>query len=160
MIVFSHTRPVQAAAGYLCWHIGKMESLAKPYMLKSCHQHGKRMLAMFEGLNSIEAVEGLKGMKIFIDADEVPVDEDEFLWEDLKGCVVVDQDQRTLGKVTALYEFGAQDNLEVTTLNNAENPGEWLIPFIDEVILDVDVDHKRIEVALPEGMDVCFTPKS
>jgi len=160
VIVFSHTRPAQAAAGYLRWYIGKTEGSAKPYTLKNCHQHGKRLLAKLEGLDTIEAVEPFKGMKIFIDADEVPVDEDEFLWEDLKGCIVIDQDQRVLGKVSALYEFGAQDNLEITTLEDAETPGEWLIPFIDDVILDVDVDNKRIEVELPEGMDVCFTPKS
>lgn len=158
--MFSHTRPVQAVAGYLHWYIGANEKTAKPFMLKSCHPHGKRMLAKLDGIDTIEMAEPLKGMKIFIEENEVELDDDEFLWEKLIGCTVVAQAGLVLGKVTALHEFGAQDNLEVHTLADAEVPGEWLIPFIESVVLDVDIENQRIEVWLEDGMDACFTPRS
>ncbi|MDQ6980477.1 MAG: ribosome maturation factor RimM [Ghiorsea sp.] len=160
LIVFSHTRPVDAVAGYLRWYIGKDESNVREYTVKDCHQHKKRILAKLEGVDTIEQVELLKGLKIFVPEDEVEVDEDEFLWQDLLGCTAIDQDGHKLGEVTALYEFGAQDNLEIKTTADMDKSGEWLLPFIEDVIVDVDLDEKIIQVNLLEGMDACFTPKS
>jgi 16S rRNA processing protein RimM len=160
LIVFSHTRPVDAVAGYLRWYIGKDENHVHEYAVVDCHQHKKRILAKLEGVESIEQVEQLKGLKIFVPEDEVEVDEGEFLWRDLMGCTVVDQAGHKLGEVTALYEFGAQDNLEIKTTADMDKSGEWLLPFIEDVIVDVDLDEKIIQVNLLEGMDACFTPKS
>ena len=68
--------------------------------------------------------------------------------------------QGTIGEVVALQAYGAQDILSVRTLPEATASGEWLLPFIHDVILDVDLDARRITVHLPEGMDACFTPGS
>ncbi|MDQ7003330.1 MAG: ribosome maturation factor RimM [Ghiorsea sp.] len=160
LIVFSHTRPVQAVAGYLRWYIGKDESNVEAYTVLDCHQHKKRILAKLEGIESIEQVESLKGMKIFVPEDEVEVDEDEFLWQDIIGCIVIDQHNNKLGEVTALHEFGAQDNLEIKTTADMDESGEWLLPFIEDVIINVDLDKAIIEVNLLDGMDACFSPKS
>ena len=160
LIVFSHTRPAHAVAGYLRWYIGKDESNVTEYAVVDCHQHKKRILAKLEGIETIEQVEPLKGLKIFVPEDEVEVDEDEFLWQDLMGCTVVEQNGQKLGEVTALHEYGAQDNLEIKTTEDMDESGEWLLPFIEDVIVDVDLDKQMIQVHLLEGMDVCFTPKS
>ncbi len=158
--MFSHTRPVNAVAGYLRWYVGKDESEVTEYTVVDCHQHKKRILAKLEGIETIEQAEDLKGMKIFVSEDEVEVDEDEFLWQDLIGCMVSDQYGNKLGEVTALHEFGAQDNLEIKTTVDMEVSGEWLLPFIEDVVELVDLDKKIIEVNLLDGMDACFTPKS
>jgi len=160
LIVFSHTRPVHAVAGYLRWYVGKDEQNVQEFTVVDCHQHKKRILAKLEGIETIEQVEALKGMRIFVPEDEVEVDEDEFLWQDLIGCTVVDQDGNRLGEVSALHEFGAQDNLEIKTTADMEVSGEWLLPFIEDVIVDVDLDKSIIQVNLLDGMDACFTPKS
>lgn len=158
--MFSHTRPVHAVAGYLRWYVGKDEQNVQEFTVVDCHQHKKRILAKLEGIETIEQVEALKGMRIFVPEDEVEVDEDEFLWQDLIGCTVVDQDGNRLGEVSALHEFGAQDNLEIKTTADMEVSGEWLLPFIEDVIVDVDLDKSIIQVNLLDGMDACFTPKS
>ena len=59
-----------------------------------------------------------------------------------------------------MEEFGAQDILTVRTPDDADQPGEWLLPFVDDVVIDVDLDGNCITVSLPEGMDACFTPRS
>jgi 16S rRNA processing protein RimM len=157
--VFSHTRPANAVAGYLRWYIGKEESSVTEYAVVDCHQHKKRILAKLEGIEHIDQAEQLKGMKIFVPEDEVEVEEDEFLWQDLIGCNVFDQDENKLGVVTALHEFGAQDNLEIKTTADMDESGEWLLPFIEDVVLDIDLDKQVIRVHLLDGMDACFTPK-
>jgi len=158
--VFSHTRPANAVAGYLRWYIGKEESQVMEYTVVDCHQHKKRILAKLEGIEHINQAEALKGMKIFVPEDEVEVDEDEFLWQDLMGCTVVDQDGNKLGEVSALHEYGAQDNLEIKTTKDMDESGEWLLPFIEDVIVEVDLDARKIQVELLDGMDACFSPRS
>ncbi len=125
-----------------------------------CHQHKKYMLARLEGVEHINQAEALKGMKIFVPEDDVQVGEDEFLWQDLIGCTVMDQAGRKLGVVAALHDYGAQDILEIKTTTEMETQGEWLLPFVEDVIADVDISKKMIDVVLLDGMDACFTPRS
>ncbi len=160
LIVYSHTRPATAVAGYSCWRLGKNAESAKKYPVKRCWQHGKRMLVELEGVADCNAAETLKGLKIWIDASEVETEDDEYLWEDLIDCVVVRQgSEELLGRVIALEEYGAQDNLLVATMDGAETQGEWLIPFTEQIIVGVDLDEGILVVEMPDGMDVCFTPK-
>ncbi|TLS68977.1 16S rRNA processing protein RimM [Mariprofundus erugo] len=161
LIVFSHTRPAQAIAGYSCWLIGKNEATARSYQVRRCWQHGKRMLVELDGITDCDQALLLKQCRIWVPASVVETDDDEYLWEELIGCdVVLDEGQVLLGSVTGLEEYGAQDNLVVQTPEDAESPGEWLIPFIESVIVDVDLEEGLISVVLPEGMDACFTPRS
>jgi len=157
LIVFSHTRPASAVAGYSCWRLGASAEAAEIFDVKRCWQHGKRMLAEINGIADCNSAEALKGLKIWIPISEVNTDDDEYLWEALIGCEVCSADQ-LLGMVTAMEEYGAQDNLVVTTPAGAEQPGEWLIPFTEEIISEVDLDNARIMIEMPEGMDACFTP--
>ena len=158
--MFSHTRPVDAVAGYLRWYLGKTEKNVQEYTVLDCHQHKKRILAKLEGIDTIEQAEALKGMKIWVHEADVEVDEDEYLWQELIGCKVINQYNEVLGTVSNLHEYGAQDILEVRTDPDAEISGEWMLPFIEDVILDVDLDEKVIQIEQLEGMDACFTPKS
>jgi len=158
LVVYSHTRPAHAVAGYSCWRIGKSAESAIEYPVKRCWQHGKRMLVELEGVTDCNRAETFKGLKIWIAASAVETEDDEYLWEDLIDCVVLHGD-KLLGTVVALEEYGAQDNLLVTTAANAEVQGEWLIPFTEQTVVDVDLDAAVIIVDLPDGMDVCFTPK-
>ncbi|ATX80433.1 16S rRNA processing protein RimM [Mariprofundus aestuarium] len=161
LIVYSHTRPANAVAGYSCWWVGKTAEAAKPHKVKRCWQHGKRMLADLDGITDCNSAEQFKKLKIWVPASEVEVDDDEYLWEELIGCEVLREgSDELLGSVTALEEYGAQDNLVVCSPEDAEVQGEWLIPFIEETIVEVDLDEGIIVVDLPEGMDVCFTPRS
>jgi len=122
------------------------------------------MLAMLEGIGSCDAAEALKKQTIWIDAAEVEVDEDEYLWDELTGYKVVTSDGLLLGVVDGLVEFGAQDNLCVTTTDESTyangQAGEWMLPFIEDVVLSINDENETIEVELPEGMDACFTPRS
>jgi 16S rRNA processing protein RimM len=118
------------------------------------------MLVELEGVTDCNQAERLKGYKIWVPNDAVKVADDEHLWQDLIGCSVVLEDTGiVLGTVTALEEYGAQDILSICTPENAEIKGEWMIPFIDSIIVEVDLDEARITVNLPEGMDACFTPR-
>jgi len=65
----------------------------------------------------------------------------EVFWFDLIGCEVVNTAGMQLGTVETLMETGANDVLVVRQAGE-----ESLIPFIDEVIIKVDREAKRITV--------------
>jgi len=161
LTVYSYTRPAIGIAGYSFWWLGTSQESVKSYKVEHCWQHGKRVLAKLEGLNDHEQANALKQMHIWVAADEVAVDENEYLRADLIGGEVRRADAgMMLGTVIALGEYGAQDILTVCTPEAAKQQGEWMLPFIEDVVLDVDVAARCITVDLPEGMDACFTPSS
>lgn len=115
-------------------------------------------------MDDCNAADALNRQTIWIDASEVDVDEDEYLWDELVGFKVMTTDGEILGKVDTLVEFGAQDNLCVVTTDESSyangQAGEWMLPFIEDVVMLIDDESETIEVELPEGMDACFTPRS
>lgn len=136
------------------------------YKVERCWAHGggNKLLAKLEGVDDCNAADALNKQTIWIDAAEVELDEDEYLWEELVGFKVITTSGEVLGKVDALVEFGAQDNLCVVTTDESNyangQPGEWMLPFIEDVVMLIDDESETIEVELPEGMDACFTPRS
>jgi len=160
LTIYSHTRPAIGIAGYSFWWLGLSPESAKLYKVERCWRHGKRILAELEGVIDCDQAALLEQMHIWVPADEVTVGEDEYLWADLIGCEVRQVgDGVLLGAVVALEEYGAQDILTVRTPEDARQQGEWMLPFIKDVVLDVDLTVRRITVDLPEGMDACFTPR-
>jgi len=160
-VVQSYTRTGLDMDAYHEWWLGSASEKRQPVRVLRVWQQGKRLLASLEGVDNRTQAEALKGAGIWIPDSCVPVDEDEHLWEDLIGCEVYRADTgELLGIVSGMQNYGAQDILCVRTPTGADVRGEWLLPFIEEVIRDVDLDAGRIEADLPEGMVACFTPRS
>ncbi len=116
------------------------------------------------GVDTLEAATALHRQRLWVDRRDITLEDDEFLWQDLVGMTVIsdgtapvpaatDKTPCLLGKVVGVQSFGAQDILCVR--NEA---GEWMLPFIEDVILAVDEENRCIRVHLQEGMDACFTP--
>ena len=154
--IYSHTRPAIGIAGYFFWWLGESAEQVRAYRVRRCWRHGRRLLAELEGVVSVAEAEMLAGRKIWVDAADVERGPEEYLWQDLIGCEVRDAASgRLIGTVIALQAYGAQDILTVRTPG-----GEWMLPFVRDVVCAVDLDARRIAVRFPEGMDACFTPRS
>ena len=157
--VYSHTRPAIGIAGYSYWWIGEERHVSRRFQVIRCWQHGKRILARLSGIDAVEDAEGLRGWRIWVPRENVPVGNDEYLWCDLIGCSVVDAERGHLGTVVRLEEYGAQDILIVRTQPDAGEQGEWMIPFTRQIVGRVDLAAKCIDVNLPPGMEACFTSR-
>ena len=146
--------------------MGNSPETAVSYKVERCWAHGggNKMLAKLEGVDDCNAADALNKATIWIDATDVDVDEDEYLWEELVGYRVITADNELLGVVDGLVEFGAQDNLCIVTTDESTyangQAGEWMLPFIEEVVVLIDDENETIKVELPEGMDACFTLRS
>ena len=105
----------------------------------------------FVKLNGIETKEDAlakKGQEIFVIKDRKDLEEGEYFYSDLRGCKVVDETQNALGIVKEVEEFPAQITLRV----KRDDKSDFFVPFIDNFILNVDIDNKTITIKLIEGL--------
>jgi len=112
-------------------------------------QHGRRIVKLF-GVDSIDEVERLVGAELLLPEDSLPqVEEGQFYTFHLKGCTVVDgvREGEELGTVVDVL-----DNGETPLLRVEGKDGELLIPFAESYLRNVDIEGRRIEVDLPEGL--------
>ena len=97
---------------------------------------------------SLSAAETLRGTRLLVDDEQADEDEEEgWREEDLLGFDVVLVDGTPLGSVSALHLRPVQDLLAVRTPR-----GEVLVPFVEELVPEVDEDARRIVVDPPPGL--------
>ncbi|HEY7874757.1 MAG TPA: ribosome maturation factor RimM [Actinomycetota bacterium] len=115
-------------------------------VVESSHDHADRFLVKFEGVTTRDEAEALRG-PLYIPASEARALEDDEYWpHDLEGCAVV-VDGNTIGTVAQIVVGAAQDLIEVTT-----ERGPRLVPFVKEIVVEVDVDARRVTIDPPEGL--------
>ena len=111
--------------------------------------HKNFHLLTFAGLHNINDVEKYKGKMLKINEDQLnDLDEGEFYYHEIIGCEVFTEDGEKLGTIKEILSPGAND---VWVVNR---PGEkdLLLPYIEEVVKEIDVENKKVLVHLMEGL--------
>jgi 16S rRNA processing protein RimM len=107
----------------------------------------------FQGVDSREAAEALKGTSLYIARVALPaIGEEEFYHADLIGLEAQDGEGRVLGKVAAIHNFGAGDVIEIVRRSSDGSDGgdNVLLAFTRETVPVIDIAGGRIVVAVPE----------
>ncbi|MFP5352170.1 MAG: ribosome maturation factor RimM [Actinomycetota bacterium] len=113
----------------------------------SSRVHRDRFLVRFEGSNSREDAELLRGA-IYVSSEEARELDDAEYWEhELVGCRAVLVDGTDVGEVTDVIVRPVQDLLEVET-----ERGRRLIPFVEAIVVKVDPQERRVIVDPPPGL--------
>jgi 16S rRNA processing protein RimM len=128
---------------------GKIE---KNYTINWAKPHGKSILLSFKGIENRNAAEALIGSELFIERTALPeLEEGVYYWVDIIGLSVFTTDNQYIGHVESIMATGGNDVYVVKDPNKNDN-NEILIPAIESVVLEIDFEHKRIRVNLPEGL--------
>ncbi|MBP1930763.1 ribosome maturation factor RimM [Ammoniphilus resinae] len=115
--------------------------------IESAREHKNTYIVSFEEFSSINDVEKYKGGKLQIrEEDRVELEEDEFYYQDIIGCEVWSDQGEKLGVIKEILTTGANDVWVV------DGEKEILLPYIDDCILAVDLDQKRITAHIMEGL--------
>lgn len=114
--------------------------------------HKGGIVLHFAGVDSISAAEELKGLLVAVPQTErAALAADEIYIGDLIGCLLVDvagADAVTVGEIENVDRAGGAAPLLV--VRGAR--GEVLIPFAKSYLRKIDLESKRVEMALPEGL--------
>jgi len=108
--------------------------------------HGDDVVARIMGIVGRDAAEALKGHVVQIARSHFPaLSDNEFYWLDLIGMSVANLQGESLGTVADLIDNGAHPILRVVR-SDAEADKEYLIPFVDHFVPEVDQKNKKITV--------------
>lgn len=103
----------------------------------------------FREVTDRNGAEALRGSTLFV---EVPMEdepeEDGWYSHELAGFRCQGPDGEALGTLKELITGAAQDLLVVTAVSGEE----VMVPFVEEIVPEVDVEHQRIVLNPPPGL--------
>lgn len=123
---------------------------AGPLTIERGRVHSGRLLLRLEGVHDRTAAEALRNTLLIaeVDPDEQPEDPDEFYDHQLTDLDVVTSAGVSVGRVEEVAHPPGQDLLVV----RREDGSEALIPFVTEIVPEVDLEAQRIVVDPPPGL--------
>ncbi|MCG3056595.1 ribosome maturation factor RimM, partial [Escherichia coli] len=76
------------------------------------------------------------------------LEDGEFYFHEIIGCIVKTEEGQELGKIKEILIPGANDVWVV----KGKDGKEILIPYIDAVVQEIDVENKEIIITVMEGL--------
>jgi 16S rRNA processing protein RimM len=120
-----------------------------PLLVNKTRWHGGKLVISFEGYTTREKVGELRNQWVMVrTAERPPLPEGEFYHHQVLGLRVVDDAGLFLGTLKEILTTGANDVYLVKT----EQGGEILLPAIDSVVLEINLDEGVIRVKLLPGL--------
>ena len=120
-----------------------------PFTVSSFSMQGARGLVRFDEVRDRSAAEALTGSELVAIVDENETTDEEGVYFDhqLVGLPVVTESGEAVGDVVRVEHLGFQDMLVVSVSGE-----ERLIPFVDDLVPDVDLEAGRIVVRAIPGL--------
>lgn len=119
--------------------------------IASSRRHKTFILVTFEGMESLGLVEPFKEGLLKVSMDQLEDDEleeNEYYHFEIKDCEVYSEEGEHIGIVTDILTTGANDVWEV----KAENGKKHYIPYIEDIVKEIDIDEKKITIHVMDGL--------
>ncbi len=117
--------------------------------VESSGQYKSLILMKIQGIESKEEAQLYRNALLCVNEDEIyPLPEGCYYHFQLVGLAVYDMEKGYLGVLKEVLETGANDVYVV----DSETYGEILIPALKQVILEVDLAAKKMQVKLLDGL--------
>ena len=116
----------------------EMHGVMRPVQLVVSSVAQDSVILTIEGYETPEQANALRGAYVCVDrAHAVKLPKDTYFVTDLIGCETFDTDGNAYGKLTDVYETGANDVYEI-------EHGKLMVPALKRVLHEVDTDAGRI----------------
>lgn len=125
---------------------GKQAGKERDLTIKTVRPHQQRLLISFEEVPDRTAADCLRGMQFFATPLERGEDSEEFYDHELIGLKVL-LDGLSVGSVTGVMDTPNRKILEVEYHGR-----EVLIPFVMDIVPEVDLEEGYLEITPPEGL--------
>ena len=147
--VMPHTdRPERFAALAECVLWDEATDVRAVRRITAARRQGDAVLLSLAGCESVEAAAALVGKLVALPRAQAltPPPGRVYPWQ-LIGCRVLTDDGRSIGELTGIEPSPAHD---LWVVRGAER--EHLIPAVAEIVVEVDVEGRRVVIRPPEGL--------
>ncbi len=121
----------------------------KEITIEEVKYHKNMMLIKFKGIETVEQAEILRNSFVIMKREDLtPLEEGQYYFVDIIGLDVYTDENLLLGKLEDIYNTGSND---IYVVKN-EMGKQFLLPGIDEVIKNIDLESKRITVHIIPGL--------
>jgi 16S rRNA processing protein RimM len=125
------------------------EDGSRQFEIERVHTGSRGLVARLAGISDRTAAQLVTNLRLYVPRDRLPgLDDDTYYHADLIGLAVVARGGATLGRVTAVHDFGAGHMLEVAP---ASGPAV-LLPFTKSAFPVVDIAGSRMVADIPRGL--------
>ncbi len=122
---------------------------ARAVQIERARLHSGFAVMKFAGYDTPEAAAKLRGQVVQISAEEAaPLPQGQYYHHQIIGLDVFTPENQRLGTVEEILETGAND----VYLVRREDGKELLLPAIQDVIQEIDLENKRMIVRLIPGL--------
>ena len=143
--ILPDTETIDGLFDYDTWWLGRDDSWQE-VEIETAKVHNDVIVAKLVGVDDRDAALRCKGKQVAVPrAQLAEAEADEYYWSDLIGVSVKNKQDIDFGTITDVFETGANDVL-VVNVEGAPKANERLIPFIADVVLEVDVTAKTMLV--------------
>ncbi|NWF62880.1 MAG: 16S rRNA processing protein RimM [Chloroflexi bacterium] len=119
------------------------------FTIASARPYGNGLLVKLGGFDSPETVGRFRNQWMYVKSSEVPaLPEGRYYKHDLIGLTVMTEAGEKLGMLNEVLETGANDVYVIVK----EDGKEILLPAIPDVVLDVNMTDKIMQVHIIEGL--------
>ena len=119
-----------------------------PLRIEAARPHRQGYLVAFGGLQERSQSDLLRGCYLFRETETLePLAEGEVFYHQLLGMSVETKGGVYVGEITEVYELSPAHMLDVRGPDR-----EVLVPFLKDIIVDVDTDARRIVIDPPDGL--------
>ena len=136
------TEALDSLVDYETWWMGKDDNW-RELIVESAKIHNDVLVVKLQSIDDRDAAFACKGKQVAVPRALLPkLEGDEYYWSDLIGLDVKNLQNVEFGKITDVFATGANDVI----VAKSDGGQERLIPYIAQVILDVDIEAKTILV--------------
>jgi 16S rRNA processing protein RimM len=122
---------------------------ARKIEISSSRVHKSMLIMKIKGIDSIEQADGLRNKILYMNRDDVELDDDTYFIQDLIGLDVIDDDTgEKLGVLDDVSETGSNDVYHIKTGDGKI----FLIPAIPDVIREVSLEDGIVRVFKMKGL--------
>jgi 16S rRNA processing protein RimM len=125
---------------------------AGPLTVTRARWHSGRLLLTFDGVTDREQADQLRGVLLVVDSAELEdiADPDEFRDHQLIGLTVIGPGGEHIGEVSDVLHHG-QDLLVIAGAGQRAG-AEIMVPFVAELVPQVDLPGRRLVIDPPAGL--------